>query len=117
MAQPTLFGDPDHYAIRFTGPEDNGGVHINSGIMNNAFFLAVEGGVNRYSGQSVTGVGGANRANIEQAFYRGIVLMLPASASFSDARAATVLAATELFGTGSPEAVAIDQAWSAVGVE
>lgn len=116
MAEPSLFGDPDHYSVRFTGSEDSGGVHINSGIPNHAFYLAIEGGVNRVSGQAVTGVGGANRARIEQAFYRAFAFMLPASADFATARVATVLAASELFGGLSPEAVAIDQAWAAVGV-
>ncbi|CUR54199.1 Extracellular metalloprotease [metagenome] len=31
---------PDHYANRYTGSADNGGVHINSGIPNRAFYLA-----------------------------------------------------------------------------
>lgn len=31
---------PAHYADRFTGTADNGGVHINSGIPNRAFYLA-----------------------------------------------------------------------------
>jgi len=116
MARPTQFGDPDHYSVRYTGTADNGGVHHNSGIPNHAFYLAIEGGVNRVSGQAVTGVGSANRARIEQAFYRAFAYMLPSGADFATARAATVLAATELFGDGGPEAVAIDRAWAAVGV-
>src|SRR5688572_20078247 len=56
MVNPIAFGDPDHYSIRFTGASDNGGVHINSGIPNQAFYLAVVGGANRVSGQTVTGV-------------------------------------------------------------
>ena len=43
MQNPLAFGDPDHYSIRFTGPEDNGGVHINSGIPNHVFYLAIGG--------------------------------------------------------------------------
>jgi thermolysin len=34
MADPTLFYDPDHFAGRYTGTADQGGVHTNSGIMN-----------------------------------------------------------------------------------
>ncbi len=45
MSDPAAYGDPDHYSRRYTGPADNGGVHINSGIANNAFYLAIEGGV------------------------------------------------------------------------
>ncbi len=57
MADPQAYGDPDHYSRRFTGTADNGGVHINSGIANQAFYLAIEGGTNRTSGLSVQGVG------------------------------------------------------------
>ena len=32
IQSPTAYGDPDHYSLRYTGQEDNGGVHINSGI-------------------------------------------------------------------------------------
>ena len=58
MADPASKGDPDHYSKRFLGPEDNGGVHINSAIPNQVFYLAIEGGTNRTSGLSVQGVGG-----------------------------------------------------------
>ena len=39
----------------YTGTDDNGGVHTNSGIPNQAFYLAIEGGTNRTSGLGVTG--------------------------------------------------------------
>jgi thermolysin len=116
MVNPSVFGDPDHYSIRYTGPEDGGGVHINSGIPNHAFYLAVEGGRNRISGMTVQGVGAANREQIEKAFYRAFVFLLPASADFSTARAATVQAARDLYGASSAPVSAITQAWTAVGV-
>ena len=116
MQSPIVFGDPDHYSIRFTGPEDNGGVHINSGIPNNAFFLAIQGGTNRVSGQTVTGVGVANREQVERVFYRAFTQMIPASANFATARAVTIQSARDLFGAGSAPERAVTQAWSAVGV-
>ena len=116
MENPRAFGDPDHYSIRFTGPEDNGGVHINSGIANQAFYLAVEGGTNRTSGRSVQGVGAANREQMERVFYRAFTQMLPSNATFSTARAATIQAARDLFGSNSAAENAITQAWNAVGV-
>jgi bacillolysin len=116
LSDPGAYGDPDHYSRRYLGALDNGGVHTNSGIANHAFFLAIEGGTNRTSGISVTGVGHANRDQIERAFYRGFVFMLPASATFSMARTATVQAARDLFGAASPAQAAIAQAWAAVGV-
>jgi thermolysin len=116
MANPGLFGDPDHYTRRFRGTEDNGGVHTNSGIANHAFYLAIEGGTNRTSGLSVQGVGVGNREQIEKVFYRAFVSLLPPDATFSTARAATVRAAQDLYGVGGAVERAVTQAWTAVGV-
>lgn len=117
MSDPGAFGDPDHYSRRFTGTSDNGGVHINSGIVNQAFYLAVEGGTNRTSGISVQGVGSASRDQMEKVFYRAFTQMLPASATFSLARAATIQSARDLYGAGSPAERAVTEAWTAVGVQ
>ena len=116
MQNPGRFDHPDHYSNRFTGSEDNGGVHINSGIVNNAFYLAIEGGKNRTSGLAVQGVGAANREQIENVFYRAFVFMLPSNATFSAARSATIQAARDLYGSGSASEQAVRQAWTAVGV-
>ena len=116
MSNPAAFGDPDHYSIRFTGSSDNGGVHINSGIVNHAFYLAIAGGTNRVSGLPVTGVGIANIEQMEKVFYRAFVFLLPANATFATARAATIQAARDLYGTTGPVVNAVTQAWTAVGV-
>ncbi len=116
IREPWRTGNPDHYSQRYQGRNDNGGVHINSTIGSFAFYLAVEGGTDPTSGLSVQGVGGANRDQIEKAFYRGFCYMLTSSATFADARRATIQAAGELYGTGSAAARAITQAWTAVGV-
>jgi thermolysin len=117
LANPAALGDPDHYSRRFTGPEDNGGVHLNATIPGHAFYLAIEGGTNRTSGQSVTGVGAGNREQMEKVFYRAFTMLMPASSNFSTARAATIQAARDLYGGGSPAERAVTQAWSAVGVD
>jgi thermolysin len=117
MAVPTAYGDPDHYSIRYRGSEDGGGVHTNSGIVNHAFYLAIEGGTHRLSRIEVSGVGGENRAQIERAFFRAFTLMLPPTATFAIARAATIQSARELHGAGSAAERAIAAAWAAVGVE
>jgi thermolysin len=116
MANPGLYGDPDHYTKRYLGTRDYGGVHSNSGIANHAFYLAIEGGVNRTSGLAVQGVGATNREQVEQVFYRAFTTLLPRSATFSMARAATIQAAGDLYGTGGAVQRAMTQAWSAVGV-
>jgi bacillolysin len=114
---PTTMGHPDHYSLKFTGTSDNGGVHINSSIINHMFFLAVMGGTNRVSGVRVDGVGFANRERIEDVIFRAFTQLLPANASFSLARSATIQAARDLFGAGSTTELAIIQAWNAVGVD
>jgi thermolysin len=107
--------DADHYSKRYLGTADGGGVHHNSGIANHAFYLMAEGGVNRTSGQRVGGLGPGGREKAERSFYRGFTAYLTPSATFRDARAASVRAARELY--GEAEAAQVAAAWSAVGVE
>ena len=118
MSDPASVGDPDHYSRRrFIGtPVDSGGIHINSSISNHAFYLAVAGGRNRTSGQTVQGVGLPNIERMERVFYRAFVYFLTPGSKFSDARDATLAAAEELYGTSSQEFVHLQQAWTAVGV-
>jgi bacillolysin len=116
MSDPGSFGDPDHYSKRFLGSQDNGGVHINSGIPNHAFYLAIEGGTNRTSGIAVQGVGGGNREQMEKVFYRAFTQLMPANSTFSVARAATIQAARDLYGPNSAAEGAVTAAWTAVGV-
>ena len=116
MSNPLALGDPDHYSRRFTGTEDNGGVHTNAGISNHVFYLAIEGGTNRTSGLSVQGVGAANREQIEKVFYRAFTQLLPSNATFAVARAVTLQSARDLHGPNSAAERAISEAWTAVGV-
>jgi bacillolysin len=116
MENPGAFGDPDHYSRRFTGPEDNGGVHINSGIANQAYYLSIQGGTNRTSGVSVQGIGQANREQMEKVFYRAFTQLMPSNATFSVARAVTIQAARDLYPGNSAVENAVTQAWTAVGV-
>jgi len=116
LSNPWQFGDPDHYSLRFLGTEDNGGVHTNSLIPGHAYYLAIEGGVNRVSGLSVTGVGPENRDQIEQVFYRAFTVLMTRSADFVAARAATIQSARDIYGAGSLAERAVTQAWTAVGV-
>jgi Zn-dependent metalloprotease len=109
---PHVMGHPDHYSISVS----NGPVHTNASISNHAFYLAIMGGTNRVSGLSVEGVGFSNRKQIERVFYRAYTQILTASATFSNARAACIQAARDLFGIGSAPERAVTQAWDAVGV-
>lgn len=116
LSNPASLGDPDNYSKRFTGTADNGGVHTNSTIMSQAFYLAIEGGTNRTSRLTVHGVGAAHRDQIEQVFYRAFTLLMPSNGVFTTARATTIRASRDLFGAGSAVEAAITEAWTAVGV-
>ena len=109
----TADDDPDHYAERYTGTADSGGVHINSGIGNKAFYLAVAGGTHHRSGVTVTGMGSTNAARI---WYRALTVYMTSSTNFSGARTATLNAATDLFGSGSAQYNTTAATWCAVGV-
>lgn len=113
MSNPPLYGDPNHYSNRYTGTSDNGGVHTNSGIPNNAFYLLAQGGTNGTSGLSVFGIGRAKAAAI---FYRALTVYMTASDRFIDARRWTLQAAQDYYGYGSTEYNSVAQAWRAVGV-
>ncbi len=116
LENPAINGDPDHYSKRYTGTEDNGGVHTNSTIATHAFYLAIEGGTNRTSGLSVQGVGAGNREQIEKVFYRAFTQLMPANSTFAVARATAIQAARDLYGANSAAERAVTQAWTAVGV-
>ncbi|HSF96160.1 MAG TPA: M4 family metallopeptidase [Thermohalobaculum sp.] len=109
MANPAADGDPTNYADRYTGTGDNGGVHINSGIPNHAFYRLVTGqcGAHSHDGgcSSVAGVDIQRAADV---FYLGF-LSIPANGDFCDARAATTLVA-------GAEAAQVTAAWDHVGV-
>jgi Zn-dependent metalloprotease len=105
--------DPDHYAERYTGTADSGGVHINSGIGNKAFHLAVVGGTHHRSGVTVTGMGANDAARI---WYRALTVYMTSSTNFAGARTAMLNAATDLFGSGSAQYNTTATAWCAVGV-
>ncbi len=96
--------------------DDGGGVHLNATIMSHAFYLAIEGGRNATSGINVTGVGAANRAQIERAFFRAMTVLMPNAPSMTTAAAIVVQAATDLYGVNSPPALATRQAMQAVGL-
>lgn len=90
---------PKHVNEMFTGSEDNGGVHINSGIPNHAFYLFA------------TAVG---KDKAEKVWYRALTLYLTASSQFIDLRLATERAAEDLY--GNTEVNALRSAMDQVGI-
>ncbi len=98
-----FYWQPAHYNERYTGSQDNGGVHINSGIPNHAYYLfATSNGI------------GKDKA--EQIFYKALNDYLVMSSQFVDLRIAVIQAATDLHGNGSNEVAAAASAFDAVGI-
>jgi bacillolysin len=98
------------------GTADNGGVHTNSGVLNHWYYILSVGktGVNEQrQAYSVTGIGITKAARIA---YRAERLYLTANSDYRSTRVFTIQAATDLFGAGSPEVVAVTDAWYAVGL-
>jgi hypothetical protein len=108
----TADDDPDHYSERYTGASDNGGVHINSGISNKAFYLLAQGGTHHLGG-SMTGIGADAAAQI---WFTALSSYMTSGTNFINARLATSLAAAALYGSGSTRHQAVEKAWCLVGV-
>ena len=99
----------DHYS-QMTASMD---VHYSSGLANKFFHLLAEGGTNKTSGQSVTGIG---RGKAEKIWYRALTVYMTSATNFKGARAATLSAAADLYGAGGVEQSTIAAAWTACGV-
>jgi len=86
--------------------DDNGGVHINSGIPNRAFFLVADA------------LGGYAWQRAGRIWYDTITTSgLESRATFVEFARATVQAARTRFGGTSAEVDAVQRAWASVGVE
>ncbi len=114
MDNPTADGQSyDYYPERYTGTADNGGVHLNSGIANLAYYLLVNGGTHP-RGKTSVNVTGIGLAKAERIFYRALSVYMTSSTNFEGARNATAQAAQDLY--TSAEVSSVHDAWSAVGV-
>ena len=92
------------------------GVHWNSTVLSHAFYLAIEGGRHATTGINVRGVGRANRGQVEQAFFRAMTHMMPASTTLPLTARIVLQSAIDLFGFGSPTYWALRDAFRAVGL-
>lgn len=106
---PVLGKDPQPDAMSgyVRTRDDNGGVHINSGIPNRAFYLVA------------TSLGGNAWERAGQIWYDALLGRggaLPPSATFRRFAATTVAAAGARYGGSSPEVDAVRVGWTGVGV-
>ena len=84
---------------------DNGGVHINSGIPNRAFYLAA------------TAIGGNSWEGAGRIWYDVLTTAgLPKDVDFQGFAEATIKSAGAVFGAGGTQAQAVQQAWIDVQV-
>jgi Zn-dependent metalloprotease len=115
MYNPSLDGKSANCWSSTVGSLD---VHNSSGVANHFFYLLAEGSNGSpasptCNGSSVTGIG---RSAAEKIWYRALTVYMTSSTNYAGARAATLKAATDLFGSGSTQYNAVAAAWSAVSV-
>lgn len=90
---------PMHMNEKYTGSQDNHGVHINSGIPNYAYYLFA------------TAIG---KAKAEQVYYKALSTYLTQNSQFIDLRLAVVKSAKELYGDAASTQAGL--AFDAVGI-
>jgi Zn-dependent metalloprotease len=104
---PVLGKDPQpgHMKNYVNTSSDNGGVHINSGIPNKAFYLtAIE-------------LGGNSWGKAGRIWYIALTERLRERSNFQDAANITHEVADTLYGKSSPEQNAVKKAWNQVGIK
>jgi Zn-dependent metalloprotease len=84
---------------------DNGGVHINSGIPNRAFYL------------TAVDLGGYAWEKAGEIWYVALTERLREHSNFHQAANDTFEVASTLFGKGSREQSAVEKAWFKVGIK
>jgi len=103
---PILGKDPQpaHMRDYVDTNDDNGGVHINSGILNKAFYIAA------------TLLGGYSWQLLGRIWWKAMKERITSDADFLSFAKATVDVAAELGGSGGHVQLAIAQAWALVGI-
>jgi len=112
MAPGTAYDDPvigkdpqpDNMRNLYKGSFDNGGVHLNSGIPNKAFYLSA----------LALSPNGRSWDKAGPIWYEVLCNRLRPTSGFSDCRDMTIKAAKDLY--GAAERSAVQNAWKAVGL-
>jgi Zn-dependent metalloprotease len=89
--------------LPLTEAGDRGGVHINSSIINRAYYLIAAG----------LG-GGIGISDSERIFYRTLTTKFLPQSQFIDARVGAIASAEELFGVGSRQALKVAEGFDAI---
>lgn len=96
---------PGHMKDYVKTTSDNGGVHINSGIPNRAFYL------------TATEIGGKAWEKAGMIWYVTLRDRLRENSTFQDAAKLTYSVAGSLYGKASPEQKAVANGWAGVGLQ
>ncbi len=124
--QPHTYKGQNWADTRF-GAWDNGGVHVNSGVMNYWYYLLAEGGsgmtdpIKNTQNEVITPakeyvVSGIGIQKAEKIAYHTLMSQLGSNSQYADAVEGSLTAATDLFGEDSEEYLAVYDAWYAVGL-
>lgn len=100
MSNPPSAGDPDRLfsSYYYCGSGDNGGVHVNSGVLNKAFFLMTDG--QNFNDCSTSGIG---REKSHAIVYRALTTYVSSSDNFRGMYDAILSACFDLYQSGSFE--------------
>lgn len=114
MQNPKLMNDPDTY--QGTNWDPAGEPHKNATPVTYWYYLLCQGGSGTNDLNNTYTVAGITMAKAEKIAFRGLTVYGTPSTSYADARTYTIQAATDLYGTCSPELQATTNAWYAIGV-
>jgi zinc metalloprotease ZmpA len=124
MFKPSLDGaSPDCYSANL-GSLD---VHYSSGVANHFYYLLAEGvtvpagftsklTASQLVCNGNTAIAGIGRDAAARIWYRALTVYMTSNTNYAGARAATLSAAKDLYGTGSAQYNTVASAWSAVSV-
>jgi Zn-dependent metalloprotease len=135
-----IFVQPGNYIRNMVQPSTDGAsadcwysgvgnldVHYSSGPANHFYYMLAEGTTNGspsktcVSGNTKTATGtgsvtGVGRDKAAKIWYRALTVYMTSSTNYAGARAATISAATDLYGSASAELASVKAAWSAINV-
>jgi bacillolysin len=94
---------PKNVSEQYKGTQDNGGVHINSGIPNYAFYLFAT-------------ASGMTKEKAERVYYRALTTYLVASSKFIDLRAGVEQSCKDLYSGDPAVLTAAQTAFNTVGI-
>jgi bacillolysin len=94
---------PANMSEKYNGSVDNGGVHINSGITNYAYYL--------FATHAAVG-----KDKAEQVFYRSLTTYLVARSNFKDLRASVEKSCADLYPNNTAVLAAAQNAFAQVGI-